>query len=318
MGKSVVIQIASSDLTFLKTNKYKMCFAKKVNDSFNVVWQSYSDFLGNNTFSWIPAFQLFGTNTFSGGVTVSVQTDLVNITLGEEATMDTSGNIGSASSGGPGTGITFINQYGPIHPGLNSVSTGPDGIQRSTPIYVAENQIALGQDLLTPKEFIQVWFAQNIETSTMISEAVTNSATIDLTTADAATRLYSNGAWSTPSSLVLYEDGLGAYLKIFIGGVAAAAAAAITLKIAARLTGAYQNFNVSYNTTAQSDFTLTYTENPKLTASDQRFLRILGDSTATVDALVGFALDACTAELKTPYKVFNVAVGPNTPKQQSR
>jgi hypothetical protein len=62
--KSVDIQIAPGDLETLKSSGYKLCFAKKVNDSYNVVWQSATGYLADNTFSWQPLYELFGSNDF--------------------------------------------------------------------------------------------------------------------------------------------------------------------------------------------------------------------------------------------------------------
>src|SRR5690348_18476290 len=56
-----------------------------------------------------------------------------------------SGNLSDAVTGGSADAVTFVNNYGLIHPGLNSVSTGPDGIQRTTPIYVAPDAIETGE-----------------------------------------------------------------------------------------------------------------------------------------------------------------------------
>jgi hypothetical protein len=55
--KIVNIQIALDDLENLKRAGYKLCFAKKVGDNdYNVVWQSYLDYLHDNTFSWTPQY----------------------------------------------------------------------------------------------------------------------------------------------------------------------------------------------------------------------------------------------------------------------
>ena len=64
--KTVNIKIAPTDLTFLKDNKYRLCFAKKVNDTYDVVGQSYDEDLATNSFMWTPVFQLFGTNECVG------------------------------------------------------------------------------------------------------------------------------------------------------------------------------------------------------------------------------------------------------------
>lgn len=72
------------------------------------------------------------------------------------------------------------------------------GKEVSTPIYVAQNPVVLGDTLLTPVEKVLVWFEQNIETSTMFSDSKSKSVEIDLTQDNSATRLYKNGSWITP------------------------------------------------------------------------------------------------------------------------
>jgi len=197
--KTVTILIAKDDLTTLKGGNYKLCFAKKVGDNaYNVVWQSYTDYLYQNKFLWTPQYQLFGTNQFQAGVTVHVSTNVVDIGLGEKSTLDKDGNLGKASTGGPDTAITMDNKYGSIHPGLNQLSTGLKGEQVSTPIYVAPKVSVQGTVELTPVEKVLVWFQQNIETSTMFSDARSNSIEIDLTSSNNETRLYSNQKWSNP------------------------------------------------------------------------------------------------------------------------
>lgn len=113
MTKSVYIKIDPTDLESLKHDKYKICFAKKVANTYDVVWQSYDKFLAGNTFSWIPMYQLFATNTFSGGVQVRADADPVSITLGEQATLDDAGALGPAVSGGPTDSITLKNPSRP-------------------------------------------------------------------------------------------------------------------------------------------------------------------------------------------------------------
>src|SRR5208337_91068 len=54
MTKSVTITIATADFEILRTNGYALCFAKKVNGVFTVVWQSTMDYFENNIFSCVP------------------------------------------------------------------------------------------------------------------------------------------------------------------------------------------------------------------------------------------------------------------------
>jgi hypothetical protein len=195
--KSVKIQIAAGDLTTLKQSGYKLCFAKRVGtEAYNVVWQSYVNYLSNNTFSWTPQYQLFGSNSFQANVQVDVSTNVVTIGLGQQSVLDNAGLLGPATSGGPNTSITLVNNYGAIHPGVSQLSTGIDGKVVSTPIYVATNQVVTGSTQLTPVETILVWFEQNVQTSTMFSDSRSQSVEIDLTVDNNATRLYSGGSWT--------------------------------------------------------------------------------------------------------------------------
>lgn len=198
--KTVSIEIDSNQLETLKGSSYRLCFAKKVgNEAYNIVWQSYFDYLVSNTFSWTPTYQLFGSNTFAANLTVKVATNLVPIGLGEQSTLDAAGVLSAASTGGPETSINMINNFGTIHPGVNQLSTGIDGKQVSTPIYVATMPIVSGNAYLTPVEKVLVWFEQNIETSTMFSDSRSQAVEIDLTMTNSATRLYKDQHWSTPS-----------------------------------------------------------------------------------------------------------------------
>lgn len=289
--KTVNIAITSDDLNFLKDNAYRLCFAKKVNNTFDVVWQSYQDYLDNNSFLWTPVYQLFGSNQFVGNVIVKVQTNTVNIDLGQQATLDKEGVLGNASTGGKSTGITLVNDYGPIHPGLNQLSTGIGGQQESTPIYVATDQIALGSDLLTPIEEIMVWFEQNIETSTMFSVARSNSVTIDMTESNSETRQYSSGKWITPSARDLAVGVAATILQIIVYVTGAIIAHDLATKIASKLTGVYKDITVDVTSGDEKKFTVTYKERKGLSQAEQSFLATLLTGTIN-DTLMEFTVES--------------------------
>lgn len=197
--KVVTIEIAEPDFAELKQNDYRLCFAKKVGEgAYNVVWQSYLQFLENNTFSWTPQYQLFGTNTYVENIKVKAVTNTVNIGLYETSLLNEDGHIEAPYSGGSRTAITLLNEYGNIHPGVNQLSTGCDGRQTSTPIYVAPAAMVKGKATLTPKESVLVWFEQDIETSTIFSKARSNAVEIDLTFVNVATRKYEDQEWIKP------------------------------------------------------------------------------------------------------------------------
>jgi hypothetical protein len=305
MPKSVTVEIDTQDLETLKGNNYQLCFAKKVNTAFDVVWQSYNDYLASNTFSWTPLYQLFGTNSFQSGVLVTADTNLQTIELGEQATLDQSGVLGPPATGGPGTGITLINNYGLIHPGLNSVSTGPDGMQRVTPIYVAQSAIETGQDLLTPIDVVQVWFEQDVQTSTMISQAVTNATTVDLTQTDAQTVLYSGGKWSVATLGAVSDPRV--YLEILIKGVAVVTAAALAKQIGTYLTGVYQSFSVQVTPSGSQAFKISYKEQKGISARERGYVQLLWDGVGTADYLTAAVLQSLAA-LNASFTQFDATV----------
>lgn len=196
VSKNVNIEIADADIRLLKDSNYKLCFAKKVGDyAYNVVWQSYDNFLKYNNFSWTPQYQIFGTNKFQTGVEVQVQTNSVNIGLGQTCTLDNDGILHNAVSGGDETCFTLINEYGIIHPGVMQLSKGPDGKMESKPIYVAKNEMTTGKMALTPVEKVMVWFEQDIETSTMFTNARSNSKEVDLTSISICNLKFENQKW---------------------------------------------------------------------------------------------------------------------------
>jgi hypothetical protein len=194
--KKVSIRIALKDLENLKKARYKLCFAKKIgNKGYNVVWQSYSDYLTNNTFSWTPQYALFGSNTFQDNIQVRVSTNIVAIGLGETSILNRYGVLKKPTTGGPITGLTMDNRYGSIHPGIKQLSTGIDGKVVSKPIYVSENPIVKGEVFLRPVEKILVWFEQYIRTGTMFSTSRSREVEIDLTFQNTAAWKYKDQKW---------------------------------------------------------------------------------------------------------------------------
>jgi hypothetical protein len=197
MTKAVTIQIDRADLTTLRDLNYCMCFAKKVSNDFNVVWQSYDNYLMTNTFSWVTRYQLFVTDSSAAGVRVIARTNLVDVGLGQMLTFSAEGElVGPAVTDGDPEGITLTNNDGSIYPGLNSLAIGLDGQQHTTPIYVTRDLIGKGTNTLYPTEIVRVWFAQNTVTGMIIGNAPSNFVDIDMTETDTAAYLYKGQAWT--------------------------------------------------------------------------------------------------------------------------
>lgn len=59
MAKCIEVNISATDLTLLKNNNYKLCFAKQVDNSYNVIWQSWSRYMMINQLSWEPRYEVW-------------------------------------------------------------------------------------------------------------------------------------------------------------------------------------------------------------------------------------------------------------------
>lgn len=195
--KIIHVQLADDDLESLKDSKYKLCFAKKIADQdYNVVWQSSDKYTSTTTFSWVPMYELFGTNTFNDSLTVVADTKHVSIGLGQTSTLDPAGLLQDAVSGGPDISVTMVNNYGDIHPGLTQIASLGGGKKVSQPFYVAPLPIKQGSVALTPVDSVLIWFEQNIQTSTMFSTARSNTQELDMTTKNEVSVRYEGGKWS--------------------------------------------------------------------------------------------------------------------------
>ncbi|NER51320.1 MAG: hypothetical protein F6J92_32560 [Symploca sp. SIO1A3] len=197
LDKTVSVRITLEALEELKKSDYKLCFAKKVGDfEYNVVWQSYTNYLHNNYFSWKPMYQLFGSNKFEGNLVVHAMTNFVRIGLGQTSVLSRSGILSDPITSGPDTSITMQNNYGSIHPGISQFSeSNMGGASTSTPIYVAERPVFKGEVQLTPVEKVLIWFEQNIETGTMFSTARSLEIEVDLTYDNSKALEYTGDKW---------------------------------------------------------------------------------------------------------------------------
>lgn len=288
--KNVIVQIAPGDLVTLKQGGYNLCFAKKVGSTFNVVWQSFDNtqYLSTNQIYWTPQYQIFGTNKFADSVTVVEDTNGVDILLSQQATLDQYGFMNTAISGPNPNSLTLVNNFGPIHPGVSQVVGGANG-QSLSPIYVAEESIVLGTDVLTPIDQVMVWFDSQLQTSTMFSNAQSNTVVADLTNTDTVSLLYQNGTWTQTAAL--RQDMLGEtaapVLSLVFGISGAVSAALIATKITTYLTGVYSKFSVSVSS-AKGELNVTFAEKPRHHAP-------LSHASGTRDDLLAMAAKALSA-----------------------
>jgi len=199
MLKRLEIQIAPDDLEFLKSNQYLLCFARTANGNEpGIVWQCFDDYLQNNPFSWFPEYQVFGSSAYDIGAVATVDTTPGTIALGQQTTLNADAVFGPTVPLGAPNMFAIANEYRQqIHLGFGAASTGPDGVQRITPVFVTPN--AIGPNVIcsfAPVDTVWVWFQQNIVTSTIVDPNLPNAAMIDLHWKDFGKWRYQDGKWS--------------------------------------------------------------------------------------------------------------------------
>lgn len=199
MSKLVEVQVAPDDLEFLKANQYALCFAKHFDgDNTVVVWQAFSNYLQNNPFGWPSQHQVFGTSAFNVGSVVTVDTNTVAIGPNQQTTLNTDAVFQPPVSAPLNGGFVISNLYRQeIHVGISSTSTGLDGVQRSTPVFVTPAPAPPFFNFeFTPLDIVRVWFQQNAVTSEVVVITPANTIEVDLQRRDFGKLLYKGGKWS--------------------------------------------------------------------------------------------------------------------------
>jgi len=203
MSYTLTVDIDSTQQKILKDAGYQLCIAKLVNGVYNVVFLG-QQFLASNTFQWTEQYQVFATQNFTDGLLVKAATNAVDIACGQTATLDKEGVFEAATGPDGGNTFTAVNNYAPIHFGVNLLNNGT-----YLPIYVDENNTVVGDDTLQPVVKVLVWFDRTLKTGTMFSHSVSLSFEVDLTSRNDATISYVTvssggaGAWQDGPDLVL-------------------------------------------------------------------------------------------------------------------
>ncbi|KAI0373501.1 hypothetical protein BV20DRAFT_962666 [Pilatotrama ljubarskyi] len=174
---TLTVNVDSADYAALKAAKYKLCIAKKVDNTYNTVWRG-DTFFAYNQFQWTSKYQVFGTQTYADGALVVASTDAPDIQFGQTALLDEDGTMHNASgTPNPRTGTFGVqNDYGGIRIGVN----GWLG-DRFSPIFVTPQTVVNGPVTLKPVESVMVWFDQQHRTSTIITESVSDTIEVDFT-----------------------------------------------------------------------------------------------------------------------------------------
>lgn len=181
---TLYILIPEGNLEKLQGGDYKLCVIKKTNygkiASCNIVWQSYSDFLGNTVLSWENEYYLFASLAFVLGDNINYFTTCrpVEIEIGQQSIIDGAGNLSSAVSyngtdASGKNGITIVDEFKKheIYPGLMQVYYNLERKAVCSPVSLINNCMTEKDSLtLCPTNEVYIGFSKSLESGDIIGE----------------------------------------------------------------------------------------------------------------------------------------------------
>lgn len=200
-SQQIVAYIEEEQLKAQKNNKYSFYLAKKVNDSFTVIWQSKGpvatvnnpSYQYKNTFDLTtPSFMVNYTNdpVTTGNVTFTSGGKNRSISTGQSTILDTNGTFSPPKNDTKPSDILIVNQ----------LQANPHEIlldAKGQNVWVnRESGMNIGTATLTPKSEYQLWFGNLQETGSLIAQNLSYSTTVSVVDGQSVTITYTNaGVW---------------------------------------------------------------------------------------------------------------------------
>ncbi|KAH9851339.1 hypothetical protein C2E23DRAFT_886528 [Lenzites betulinus] len=154
MSYSLAVSIDPGVLPLLLRNGYKLCIARKVNSTYDVVWQAISP-LAKNQFKWTSdTYRVFGAEPYRDGAPVRILTQQVDIRPGQTAIMDKLGLM-NPPTGPPDNSNTFRvqNSYGVTNIAMSSYVN-----ESYAPVFIFPTDVIPGTISFTPQDQVIVSF----------------------------------------------------------------------------------------------------------------------------------------------------------------
>ncbi len=201
MSNTITVFIEEEQLKAQKANNYSLYLAKKVNNSFTVIWQSKGPVATVGTPSYqyenkfdidTPSYNVNFTNdpVTEGAVTFTSGGKDCPIDTGQITTLDANGIFTEAKNGGVASDILV----------QNKLQANPHEILRDSEgnnIWVnTESGMNIGDATITPKYEYQLWFENYQETGSLIAKNLSNVMNIEMKAGESETVTYDNaGEW---------------------------------------------------------------------------------------------------------------------------
>ncbi|MCR3758641.1 hypothetical protein KYB31_06485 [Clostridium felsineum] len=200
MSNKITVYINIKDLKAQKDNHYSLYLAKKVENSFTVIWQSKpADDDDDNTYGYQNIFDIdipsYGVNYTTqkikkGDVTFQVSGKTIPIEVGQITKLDSMGIFSDAENSTLSPESIVIN---------NELKGNPHEIlldSDKNPIWInTQSGMNIGTATITPKYEYQLWFGNKQETGSLIAENLPNPKIINMEAGQKTIVTYYQGKW---------------------------------------------------------------------------------------------------------------------------
>ncbi|MHC8374422.1 hypothetical protein ACYZT2_27555 [Pseudomonas sp. MDT1-85] len=200
-NQQIIVYIEETQLIAQKINNYSLYLARKVNDTFTVIWLSK----GPKAATGQPSYQYKNIFDISSA---SFMVNFTNTPLQEGDITFTSGGKNLPINTGQ---ITTLSEYGVFSPAKNGGVPGNILINNQLPAYPREilldstgcsiwvdcsGGMSIGATTMTPKNQFQLWFGAAQATGSLIPANVTNFYIVTVNSGETQTITYNDsGVW---------------------------------------------------------------------------------------------------------------------------
>jgi len=167
---TLTIDLEEKAFRTLKENNYHLCISKKVNSTYNVVWNSMILFPCNNVFEWTEQYGVFGSSKNQTGHVVKNSTNIRNIQLGQTSTLNDHCDMEPAQ-GKPDPSRAHFTVSNHVGCGVYVGTAQSINGSKKIPTFLSDNG-KYSQIILFPTNSVQVFFHQSFKAGTLFKEPV--------------------------------------------------------------------------------------------------------------------------------------------------